>query len=355
MSGTTLHIVQRMAPGGLEALVLKLAGDLGGGQYVVSLEGDAGSFLAAWPRLKDVAGRFEALGKPDGICLSLLARLVRLMRRVRPRTVVTHHIGPLLYGGTAARMAGVPELIHVEHDGWHYGSRQRRWLGCATINALNPHLVAISPTVADKLRRLCFRRQPLVIANGVDTGHFAPRSRAHARDRLGLPQDTYVIGSAGRLEYEKGHDVLIEAFARLPDQPLLVIAGTGTQRDALNALAKSRGVEERVRFLGHRDDLAEIYPAFDLFCLPSRMEGLPFAVLEAQAAGVPTVASDVGGVSAAVCPRSGATVPPQDPDALAAALERQRRSQCSASPRSFIAANYDWPHTLTQYADLIES
>jgi glycosyltransferase involved in cell wall biosynthesis len=249
----------------------------------------------------------------------------------------------------------VPRLIHVEHDGWHYASWRRRWLGCAIITALNPRLVAISPEVAGELRRLSFRSTPTVITNGVDTARFAPRSRSQARERLGLAPHTYVIGSTGRLEYEKGHDVLIEAFARLPHDPLLVIAGTGTRRDALEALAQSRGVSGRVRFLGHRDDVPEIYPAFDVFCLPSRKEGLPFAVLEAQATGIPAVASDVGSVSAAVCPRSGEVVAPQDPGALAAALERQRQRQCRVSPRPFIAANYDWPITVTKYAHLIES
>jgi hypothetical protein len=120
-----------MAPGGLEALVLKLANP-----------------VAAWLHLKEAAGRLEALGKPDGICPSLVARLVSAVRRLRPHTGVTHHNGPLIHAGTAARIAGAPDLICVEHDGWHFGSRQRRWLGCAsTINALNPHLVAISPAL----------------------------------------------------------------------------------------------------------------------------------------------------------------------------------------------------------------
>jgi glycosyltransferase involved in cell wall biosynthesis len=342
-----------MAPGGLEALALQLAADLPGDQRIISLDGNTSALAKAWPRLAMVGERLSALGKLEGISPRLVVQLVRIMRRLHPCTVVTHHIGPLLYGGIAARLAGARDLIHVEHDAWHYRSTKRRWLGRIVLNLLRPRLVAVSPAIASELRHLVPGIEPKVIQNGVDLKRFAAGTRAEARLRLGLPAEAFIIGSAGRLEHVKGHDILIEAFARLQGHPILAIAGTGTQFEPLRRLARNRGVADRVVFLGHCDDMAAVYPAFDVFCLPSRFEGLPLAILEAQAAGLASVATNVGAVASALCPGSGIAVPADDPAAMAAALANLRDRVTRTSPRDFIAANFNWRTTLTQYAQLI--
>jgi len=114
-----------------------------------------------------------------------------------------------------------------------------------------------------------------------------------ARRALRLPDSGRLIGSAGRLEPVKGHALLIEALAALPTDVTLVLAGDGSQRPILEALAARLGVAERVHFLGHIDSIVTFYRALDVFCLPSVAEGLPLSVLEAQACGVAAVV--VGG------------------------------------------------------------
>ncbi len=353
MTSVTLHIVQRMAPGGLEALVLELAQDLPGDQFVVSLEGDRDALLQDWPRLQLIDARFFALGKGPGVKPVIALQLARLIRRLCVQNVVTHHIGPLTYGGVAARLAGVQKLVHVEHDAWHYGEARRRVIGRTLLKVLRPKLVAVSATVADGLYQLSPQLKAQVINNGVNLERFHPSPRDEARRRLNLPLDAFVIGSAGRLEHEKGHDALIQAFAGLADRSVLAIAGRGSQGERLSRMAQDRGVADRVVFLGHCDDMASVYPAFDVFCLPSRFEGLPLAILEAQAVGVPVIATNVGSVVAALCPETGVSVPAGNIAELAAALGQRHDRTFARSPRAHVAARYDWRITIGKYFELI--
>jgi glycosyltransferase involved in cell wall biosynthesis len=130
--------------------------------------------------------------------------------------------------------------------------------------------------------------------------------------------------AAGRLEDQKGFDLLLAALQRLPPAagaPLLDVVGAGPQRAALEALAVRLGLETRVRFLGERRDLAGLMAASDVVVLPSRREGLPYVALEALALARPVVAAAAGGVGELVrAGREGWLVPVEDPEALAAAL-----------------------------------
>jgi glycosyltransferase involved in cell wall biosynthesis len=121
----------------------------------------------------------------------------------------------------------------------------------------------------------------------------------------------------------KGVDVLLEALARLEPAPRLWIAGDGPERGALEALAKQLGLAERVHFLGRCDDTGDLLAACDVFVMPSRLEGLGVAALEAMAAGRPVVASRVGGLAGLVVhERTGLLVPSDDVASLADALRR---------------------------------
>jgi glycosyltransferase involved in cell wall biosynthesis len=133
-------------------------------------------------------------------------------------------------------------------------------------------------------------------------------------------RDGPVIGSLGRLDEQKGFDVLIRALAELPTARA-VIVGEGPERGALEALAREVGVAERLELVGWRDDARAWLGSFDVFVLPSRLEGFPLAVVEAMLAGTPVVATDVASVSEAVLHgRTGLLVRPDDPAALAAAI-----------------------------------
>jgi glycosyltransferase involved in cell wall biosynthesis len=131
-----------------------------------------------------------------------------------------------------------------------------------------------------------------------------------------------VVGLVARLSPEKGVDVLFRALTELPGVTAIV-AGEGPARGDLERLADELGLSERVRFLGWRDDVDAVIRSVDVLALPSRNESAPIAIVEAMLGGIPTVASDVGGVPELVLHgETGYLVPPDDPHALAAALRR---------------------------------
>lgn len=347
-----VQIVQRLQPGGIEVLALRLAQAMPGRNAIVSLEGETESLAASWPYAAKSGVDVFALGKADGLTPSLAVLLARLLRQLKPRSVFMHHIGPLLYGGTAARLAGVRNVVYVEHDTWHHAAPRRGLLLKLAALIVRPTFAAISRDAAAQLKSVTGTRNVVVVPNGVDLGVHAPSDRHAARALLGLPADAKIIGTVGRLETVKGHDVLLRAMPMLPADVYVVVMGDGGQHGELTRLAASLGISHRVVFAGHRDHVAQFYPSFDVFCLPSRGEGLPLTLLEAQACGVPVVASDVGAVREAVCPVTGRTVTAEDPVALAKALQAGLHERPATSPRGFVERSFDWDATLRRYTIL---
>jgi len=352
MPASTAHIVQRMSPGGLEVVALRLARELPGKHIVVSLEGATGELIQAWPRLLALGGALHGLDKRDGLAPALVARLARLLRAHAINRVMTHHAGPLIYGGLAARLAGVTRVVHVEHDTWHFRAARRGRLMRNAARVSRARIVGVSERMRAPLASVYRGAAITIIPNGVDLPEGVV-DRFTSRAALGLAPDTVVIGAAGRLEWVKGHDILIDALSRLPDNVQLLIAGDGSRRDDLARQIRVSRLESRARLLGHRDDMADLFPAFDVFCQPSRDEGLPLAILEAQAAGCPVVATRVGDVETAVCPQSGALAPAENAATLAEAITRLLHSPARPSPRAFVAARFDWNTTLEGYANIL--
>lgn len=353
MQGSIIHVVQHLTPGGLEVMALELARAQSATHpaLVLSLEGEAGAAIAAWPRLAAHRERLIFMGKRPGLDPLLPYRLAARFRQLRPAAVHTHHAGPLLYAGPAARLAGIGRRLHTEHDAWHLANPKRRAVMRAALSATKPILVADAPNVAEAVRDALRVDLPRVVLNGIDTDRFAPTDRAAARAALGLPMDAQVVGIAARLERVKGVDVAIDALAALPGV-LLAVAGQGSEAEALRAQAIRLGVAERVRFLGLVDDMPGFFSACDVACLPSRNEGLPLAALEAQACSVPVVATRVGGMPAACDPATASLVSAEDPAALAAAL-RACLAGPRGDPRGFVLRQGSLAAMSRAYLDLV--
>ncbi|MDX6769760.1 MAG: glycosyltransferase [Elusimicrobiota bacterium] len=170
------------------------------------------------------------------------------------------------------------------------------------------------------------RERVKVIRNGIETAGWPASKvdRAKHRLELRLGANDLLVGAVGRLDDQKGFDTLIEAMAGLKSFPIkCVILGEGPARGKLEGLVRKHQLEKSVWLLGERADVPSWLSAFDVYCLPSRWEGLPNALLEAMALGLPVVASAVDGVPEAVeHEKSGLLVPPDDPKALGAALRR---------------------------------
>jgi glycosyltransferase involved in cell wall biosynthesis len=195
-----------------------------------------------------------------------------------------------------------------------------------------------------------------VIPNGVDTGRFRPDSGARAGDRF-----TWL--AAGRLMWKKDYATLLRACAGLPGATLL-IAGDGPQRAELEELAADLNVD--VRFLGAREDISALMNACDGFALSSRVEGLPVALLEAAACGLPCAATNAGGVGEIVLDgRTGFLAAPADPDSLRNAMRKimslpaEERRRMGSAAREHAAAHFDWdavvPRWESLYRELLDS
>ena len=354
LNKTVVHIVQKMAPGGIETLVLDLAKDAGGDTYIFSLEGETAHLVHAWAALEPVAGKIEAFNAQVGLKPALLLKLAQRLRALRPSAVFLHHVGPLVYGGLAARLAGISRIIHVEHDVWHYALPRRAMIASVIEALVRPHHVTVSDHAANTLRTMLRSPSVSVIPNGIDFNRFQPGDKNAARAAFDLDPAWRIVGSVGRLVAVKGHDVLMCAMAQLPADCHLVIAGNGDEREALVRQAITLAIQDRVHFVGHLDAVERILPAFDVFCLPSHAEGFPRSIIEAQAAGLPVVATSVGAVAEAVCPASGRIVPPGNPGALARALSDVLASPATAAPRDFVASRFSWPSTLSSYRRVSE-
>jgi glycosyltransferase involved in cell wall biosynthesis len=235
-----------------------------------------------------------------------LSTLVRLLRELRPRLVHATDMWPQAL--VAARLARVPRLLVTHHTPElprrdNLAGRVWQRLGWLA----RPEVIYTSE--AD--RRRDGRSPSHVVALGIDLDRFEGAQPA-------LRSDRPLVGNVARLAPQKDHRTLMEA-ARLVPEADFVVAGDGELREELERQADG----SNVRFLGARDDVPELLASFDVFAFPSLFEGLCLAVIEAQAAGVPVVATPVGGIRETVVDgETGLLVPTRNPAALAAAIRR---------------------------------
>ena len=321
-----MHVLFSLQTGGAEHVVLNLARKLNPERYelhVCSLSGEGE--LA--PEFRRLGVRVHTLIKRSGIDLTLCVTLTRLFRRERIQIVHTHNVAPWLYAGLAAKLSGAA-LYHTEHS--NVFAHQRALLLAERVLAAFTRVIISD---SDKVKRQLVERQGIpsrkivTIVNGIETSLFRNEHEAdkeQARRAIGVNGAAPVIGTVGRLAAVKDQQTLLEAFRQIVShypEALLLIVGEGPMRQELEDQTRSLGLGAHVKFLGRRSDIPELLRLLDVFVLSSVSEGLPLTVLEAMAAGVPVVATDVGGLCEVVTDReTGLLVPPRSPTHLAAAV-----------------------------------
>jgi sugar transferase (PEP-CTERM/EpsH1 system associated) len=320
-----VHVLDSLAVGGAETGVVNLINATRRSfEHTVVTMTSLGPLAERLP--PEVALR--CLHKRPGIDLKAILKLSILLRRLRPAAVHSRNWGAL-DAVMAARLAGVRVVIHGEHgreaSDPHGLDRRRNRIR----KALAP-LVSRFVTVSSDLGRwlvgtVGIRADKVVtIHNGVDIDRFAAGDRHATRRALGLSDDAVVIGTVGRLDPIKDQAALVAAFAQLDDvrpRPTLVIVGEGPSRRRLEAEIIRLGLGDRVLLAGERRDIPDVLAALDIFTLPSLGEGISNTILEAMAAGLPVVTTDVGGNPELVeHDVTGLLVAPANPTALAAAL-----------------------------------
>ncbi len=353
-----LHVITRLVVGGAQENTLLTVRGLQARGYHVE--------LAAGPQ----TGPEGSLAVPEGIPFHLVPTLVRevrpladlralwdlyrLMRRGYD-LVHTHTSKAGVLGRIAARLARVPVMVHTPHGHvYHgYGGRLRSYLfACAErmLARWTHALVALTDSERQEhLRERVGRpEQWRVIPSGIEVERYRVPSPLRRTD-LGLPEEAFLVGCVARLVEVKGVDDAIEATARmvrLDQRVRLVLVGDGPLRARLEEQAARCGIGDRVHFLGVRRDVPHLLPLFDVLVLPSRNEGMGRVLLEAAAAGVPVVATRVGGAQDVV--REGETgllVPASDPPALAAAVaclaaDAERRRQMACAARAWVGEKW---------------
>ncbi|MFT3773572.1 MAG: glycosyltransferase [Minicystis sp.] len=327
-----VHVVLGLDVGGLERMLLRLLAHTDRERFApVVCALDAPGVLA--PELGRLGVPLAQVRRRPGIDGQLPLRLARWLRREGARIVHTHNPSPHFYGALAARIARGPRVVHTKH-GRNAPEVPRKVLLNRIAAKLSDRVVAVSDDaagVALDIERVS-PRKVVTIRNGVDTKEFRPgRDAAAARAALGIPAEGFHVGCVARLAEVKDHGTLLQAFARFrasrPDAHLTFV-GRGPEQPVLEARAAEPDLRGAVTFAGERGDVAPLYAAFDVFALASRSEGISLTLLEAAAAGLPIVATRVGGNGEVVADgRSGILVPPADPIAFAAAL-----SAVAASP-----------------------
>ncbi len=270
--------------------------------------------------------------------LIALRQLVVWFRLERPDIVHTHTSKAGALGRLAAWIAHVPVTVHTPHGHVFYGhfGRLASWLFLQVERLLAKRttwMIALTEAERDEhlARGVGWADRFAVVPSGIDLARFRTAGGEVRRRPSGFdcPPDAIVVGSVGWLTPVKGHRVLLEAAALLKGDwpPLhLVIIGGGSLRDDLERLAQTRGISKTVRFLGARTDVLDCLAGMNIYVQPSLNEGMGRALIEAMAAGRPVVASRVGGMPAVVQDReSGLLVPPNDPEALARAIDELLR------------------------------
>ena len=209
------------------------------------------------------------------------------------------------------------------------------------------------------LKKLGYKPAKVItIRNGVDLAGWSVSKidRQKKRMELRLSAGDVLVGAVGRLDRQKGFGTLIEAMSRLKRGPLrCAILGDGPERPRLEALIRRHHLESSVWLLGEKDEIPSWLSAFDLYCLPSLWEGLPNALLEAMALGLPVIASGVDGVPEAVTSgKNGLLVPPSKPAALAAALkalagDSGKRSALGAAAKAAVSERFTLRRMIADY------
>lgn len=321
-----LHVITTLPVGGAERVILNTVSLLDPARFesVVCCIMQEGA-LAEEVRRRGVPVIALNLMQGGGWDSKVVSALRALIRDERIDLVHTHLYHANLYGRIAAYRSKIPSVITVHNTytttKWH--RRLLNWFWGRRTSAV----IAVSEDIKRDIMRWDHLPESLirVIPNGINVERMASSlSREEARRRLNILPAQQVLVSVGRLETQKGHKYLLTALSLMAQRgimPACLIVGEGRERSALRELVDTLGLADQVQFLGTRHDVADILRAADVYVMPSLWEGLSLALLDAMAAKLPIVATDVGGVRQALGDELGLLVKPEKPGELVDAIE----------------------------------
>jgi sugar transferase (PEP-CTERM/EpsH1 system associated) len=315
-----VHILHSFGTGGMEkgvATIISHASNFF--EHIVLCLSTSGETQRLLPPGTEV----HELHKPPGNSLLFILKLVRALKQLAPDVVHTRN-----WGGTdgiiAARLAGIRSVIQGEH-GWDMndpsGLNRRRVKARKFLSSWVKEFTCVSKDMKKWLEKTIGVRRPITqIYNGIDIRVYYPANGySQIRNELAIPDESFVIGTVGRLDPIKDHPTLFQAVEKARENHnnlRLLVVGDGPERIRLEKIAP-----ESVYFLGNRTDIPDVLRALDLFVLNSLNEGISNTILEAMASGLPVVVTSVGGNPELVQNgKTGRLVSPGDSDDLASAM-----------------------------------
>lgn len=355
--------------GGAEEQVMHLALELvrrGWQARIVSMippETDLPEELAANGIAVDHLGM--RVGVADPRCLF---KLHKILRQYRPDVLHTHMTHANLLGRLSRILHHVPALVSTLHGFKMYGVNSRftafRELG----HRLTDPLASMTTAICNAATQSYIQSKSapptkiMAVPNGLDTEAYRPDAAARERIRqeLSLPANAFVWLAVGRLESPKNYPLMLQAFARAASpEDVLLICGTGALRQRVEMNAQALGIENQVRMLGVRRDIPAVMNAADGFVLSSDTEGLPMVLLQASSAGLPIVATNVGGnAEVVVDTETGYVTPRGMVEPLAEAMLRVRnasageRAEMGAAGRELTVSKYDMKIVAERWEEL---
>lgn len=354
-----MHVVLSLSPGGTEHLVVEMCRRLPP-RFDVSVccLDDEG----AWARgVRSRGVEVIALHRPPGFRPHVGREIARLAAERSVSVLHCHQYSPFVYGWIAARWNRNLKLVYTEHGRLSDAPPSRkRQLVNPLLSIGGGAIVAVSEDLRAYMIASRFpRKRVRVIHNGIAPGAMATGLDRHAARRvLGLDRRAFVIMTVARLDPVKDLPTMLEAFAQvrrgLP-AARLVIVGDGPEREALATRAARADLDGSVIFAGYQSDVRTLLPAADLYASSSISEGISITILEAMAAGIPVVATAVGGTPEILSKGGGVLVPSRDPDRFALALfelagDSARRDALGAAARRRLTEAFTMERMIDDYA-----
>lgn len=304
--------------------------------------------------------------------LAALWALFRIFRKEKFDALHLHTSKAGVLGSISGYFAGIKNIVYTPHG--HIFSETAKIPGVSELPSFKKKILYFLRKVAyrlcsklvalseeDKNEQTALSLAPpekfAVVMNGIDVDSFSQKQSRSGKNGI-------VVGSVGRLSTEKGHDILLKAFAlalkKVPDMRL-VIVGDGSESENLKAITKRHEISEKVSFPGNTNDVRGFLSGMDIFVLPSRYESQGIAAMEAMSAGLPVIASDVGGIPGIITDQvEGLLVNPEDTEALANAIEKLAedtalRKKLAANGRNRAEKDFRVEKMLSAYETLYDN
>ena len=364
-----LFVIGQMEMGGAERLVHHIAGHLDRKLFNPSI---------AWFSGEHVLDEFKQLGIPlyhvpkvKRVDWSAMRAIGNIVKTNDIHIINAHNFMPLVYSFYGAKLANRVKLTYTEHSVWEIDRITSLWRSIGRcILSLSDAAIGVSAAVASGIQSV-FKTpdsKTLSIVNGIDLQPFSRQAGLGLKEEIGISKGERAIGNVANFKRIKNHLLLLKGFNKVvqtyPNVKLLLIGDVfkGDEQVAkeLEDYVRENGLQEKVVFLGYRSDIPELLSVMDVFCLTSYKEGLPISVMEAMAAGLPVVGTDVEGIRDVIIPgQFGLLVESGNADKLADALllllaDEAMRHRMGQEAKRLACSRYSVDRVVTEYGDLFQ-